>query len=124
MRKLMNAALIAATLIPGSLIASSASAQSRGDLHRYRQDIVREERDLRRAQARGNVWEIRRQQAELHQARAAYRTVLYGRPGRDGQWNRDWRDDRRYDRADDRRYDDGRYDDRYDRDGWDARRGF
>ncbi|MEH3046071.1 hypothetical protein [Sphingomonas adhaesiva] len=122
MRKLMTAALIAATLIPASLVASGASAQSRGDLWRYRQDIMREERDLQRARERGNVWDIRRQQAELHQARAAYRQVIYGRGGRDGRWGRDWRDDRGYEG---RGYD-GRYDDRdgYQRDGWDARHGF
>lgn len=123
MRKLMNAALIAATLIPGAMIASSASAQSRGELWRYRQDIMREERDLQRAQARGNVWEIRRQQAELHQARLAYRNLIYGRDSAYARGN-DWRNDGRYDRYD--RRDDWRYQGRdgYQRDEWDARNGF
>jgi GAF domain-containing protein len=125
MRKLMNAALIAATLIPASLVASGASAQSRGDLWRYRQEIMREERDLQRAQARGNVWEIRRQQAQLHQARAEYRTMIYGRNSQYARGN-DWRDDDRYDRRDDRGYrrGDGYQRDGYRRDEWDARHGF
>ncbi len=119
MRKLMNAALIAATLIPASLVATGASAQSRGELWRYRQEIMREQRDLQRAQARGDRWEIRRQQEELHQARAAYRNLIYGRGGY--ARGDDWRDDRRYDRRDDWR-DRDRYG--YQRDEWDVRNGF
>ncbi|MEH3100417.1 hypothetical protein [Sphingomonas adhaesiva] len=98
MRKLMTAALIAATLIPGSLAAGAAAAQSRGELWRYRENIMREERDLQRAQARGNVWEIRRQRAELHQARLAYRNLIYGPGSPYARGN--WRDDDRYDRYD------------------------
>ncbi|MEH3035098.1 MAG: hypothetical protein PGN23_01195 [Sphingomonas adhaesiva] len=120
MRKLMTAALIAATLIPGSLAAGAAAAQSRGELWRYRENIMREERDLQRAQARGNVWEIRRQRAELHQARLAYRNLIYGPGSPYARGN--WRDDDRYDRYD--RRDDRGYGQRdgYVPDAWDRER--
>ena len=84
MRKLMTAALIAATLVPGA-----AFAQSRAELYRDRQDIHREQRQLDRAYARGDWRGVREQRGDLRDARREYREDLRDRR----EWQRDWRRD-------------------------------
>ena len=79
MRKLITAALLAATMFPATAIA-----QSRDELRRDRQDIREERRDLNRAYARGDRRDIREERQDLREARREYR-----------EDRRDFRDDRR-----------------------------
>jgi Ni/Co efflux regulator RcnB len=75
MRKLIIAGLIAATLAPGM-----AAAQN-GELHRDRQNVREEQRELRDAQRYGTRRDVREQRRDLREARQEQRE--------------DWRDYRR-----------------------------
>jgi Ni/Co efflux regulator RcnB len=102
MRTLITTALLAAMAVP-----ATASAQSRDELRRDRQDIREEQRDLNQARRWGDRDDVRDQRSDLREARQEYREDLRGRAG-----DRDWRDDRtRYaDGRDGRRGDWGRDD--------------
>lgn len=91
MRKLIIAALMAATIMP-----SAAMAQSQGELRRDRQDIRQEQREVNRAVHRGEPrHEIRDQQRDVRDARREYREDR-----RDRNWGRnDWRTYRTGNRA-------------------------
>ena len=106
MRKLITAALLAAS----ALAPAAAQAQSYGELRRDRQDIREERRELRDAYRRGDRRDIREEREDLRDARREYREDL-----RD--YRRDYRDDRR-----DFRRDDWRSYRRYNRDLYRARR--
>jgi Ni/Co efflux regulator RcnB len=88
MRKLILTALLAATLVP-----VAANAQSNAELHRDRQDIRKEQRDLQDARRTGDRREIRDQRGDVRDARQEYREDLRDR---DRAWGRDdwrgWRD--------------------------------
>lgn len=101
MRTFFTAALIAAMMAP-----VSAGAQTR-ELHRDRQDIRQEQRELRDAWRRGDRRDIREERRDLREARQEYREDRrdYRRDVRD-----DWRRDRRDDWRDDRRRNWGRDD--------------
>lgn len=86
MRKLILAALLGATLVPGV-----ATAQTR-ELYRDRQDIREERRDLNRAYRYGDRRDIRDEREDLRDARREYREDL-----RDYRRD-DWRDYRRVNR--------------------------
>ncbi|WP_375272918.1 RcnB family protein [Sphingomonas sp.] len=87
MRTLITTALLAAVTLP-----TAASAQSRAELRRDRQDIRQEQRDLARARRWGDRDDIRDQRGDLREARREYREDLRGRYGdRDRDWGRgDW----------------------------------
>ncbi len=77
MRKLILTAMIAAAALP----ATSAMAQSAGELRRDRQDIREQQRDLRDARRYGDRRDVREQRRDVREARQEYRE--------------DWRDYRR-----------------------------
>lgn len=84
MRKLILAALMGATLVPGA-----AMAQNR-ELWRDRQDIRQERRDLDRAYRYGDRRDIRDERDDYRDARREYREDL--RDYRRDNWHRDdWR---------------------------------
>lgn len=82
MRKLITAALLAAS----ALAPAAANAQSYGELRRDRQDIREERRELRDAYRRGDRGDIRDERRDLREARREYR-----------EDRRDFRQDRRDD---------------------------
>lgn len=82
MRKLITAALLAAS----ALAPAAAQAQSYGELRRDRQDIREERRELRQAERRGDRGDIREERRDLEDARQEYR-----------EDRRDYRQDRRDD---------------------------
>lgn len=84
MRKLIITALMAATLIP-----VAAQAQSNDELRHDRQDIRKEQRDVRDARRTGDPRQIRDQRGDVRDARQEYREDLHDR---DRAWARnDWR---------------------------------
>jgi Ni/Co efflux regulator RcnB len=87
MRKLITAALLAATAIP-----AVASAQSDAELHRDRRDIRQEQRQLDDARAHGDRRDVRDERRDVRDARQDYRGDLRDRDRRwaDNDW-RDWR---------------------------------
>jgi Ni/Co efflux regulator RcnB len=89
MRKLITAALMIASAIP-----AVATAQSRGELRRDRQDIREEQRELREARRYGDRGDIREERRDVRGARQEYREDLRDRYGRD-----DWRRYRQSNRA-------------------------
>jgi Ni/Co efflux regulator RcnB len=89
MRKLITAALMIASAIP-----AVATAQSRGELRRDRQDIREEQRELRQARRYGDRGDIREERRDVRDARQEYREDLRDRYGRD-----DWRRYRQSNRA-------------------------
>lgn len=91
MRKLITAALLAAS----ALAPAAAQAQSYGELRRDRQDIREERRELREARRFGDRRDIRDERGDLREARREYREDL-----RDYRGGR--RDDRRAYRQGDR----------------------
>lgn len=96
MRKLITAALLAAS----ALVPAAAQAQSYGELRRDRQDIREERRELRDAYRRGDRRDIRDERGDVRDARREYREDL-----------RDYRQDRRdYGRNDWRSYRQGHRD--------------
>jgi len=68
MRKLIIAGLMAATMMP-----AAASAQSRGEIRRDRQDVREEKRELRDAQRYGTRRDVREERGELRDARRELR---------------------------------------------------
>ncbi len=100
MRKLILAALMGATLVPGA-----ALAQTR-ELYRDRQDIREERRELNRAYRYGDRREIRDERGDLRDARREYREDYrdyrrddwrdYRRTNRDYYRGGNWRSDHRY----------------------------
>lgn len=77
MRKIIVAALMAATVMP-----SAAMAQSRGEIRRDRQDVREERRELNRAIRRGeSPREIREERRELQGARRELREDQWDRRG-------------------------------------------
>ena len=91
MRRLITAALLAAT----ALVPAAAQAQSRGDLRRDRQEIREERRELRDAYRRGDWRDVRDAREDLRDARREYREDRrdFRRDRRD-----DWRDYRQRNR--------------------------
>ena len=69
MRKLITAALLAAT----ALMPAAASAQSRGELRRDRQEIREERRELRDAQRYGDRRDVREERRDVREAREELR---------------------------------------------------
>lgn len=97
MRKLISAALLAATAL-SPLLPAAAQAQSRAELRRDREDIREERRELDRAYRRGDPRDIREERRDLRDARREYRDDLRDRD-RD-RWGRDdWRGYRDRNRA-------------------------
>lgn len=92
MRKIILAALAAATVLPGA-----AMAQSAAELHRDRQDIREDQRDLRHAYRHGDRQDVRDARGDLRDSRQEYREDwrdyrnahpnVYAR----GQWNAPFR---------------------------------
>ena len=80
MRKLIFTALVAAVALP----ATSAMAQSRGELQRDRHEIQRQQQQLDHARATGNRHDVREQRQDVREARREYRE--------------DWRDYRKSNR--------------------------
>jgi Ni/Co efflux regulator RcnB len=97
MKKLVTAALLAAAAMPATLLPSAASAQSREELRRDRQDIRQEQRDLNRAYRSGDPRRIRDEHRDVREARQEYREDLRDRDRRWG--NDDWRGWRNQNRA-------------------------
>jgi Ni/Co efflux regulator RcnB len=97
MRKLVTAALLAAVAMPAAVLPSAASAQSRQELRRDRQDIREEQRELNRAYRSGNPNRIREERRDVRDARREYREDLQDRNRRWG--DNDWRDYRGRNRA-------------------------
>lgn len=93
MRKVMFIALMAATVLPGT----AAMAQTR-ELHRDRQDIREEQRDLRQARRHGDRDDIREERRELRDAKREYREDWrdYRRQHRDAYRRGEWRSSYRY----------------------------
>ena len=92
MRTLIVSALMAAAMVPGM-----ASAQSYGELHRDRQDIREQQRDLRDAQRRGDWRDARDARGDLRDAHREYREDVRDR---NRAWGRnDWYSYRTHNRA-------------------------
>lgn len=91
MRKLMTMLLLGAVAIP-----AAASAQSQGELHRDRQDIRQEQRQLNNARARGDRRDVRENRQDVREARREYREDYNDRRHRWGP--NDWRVYRSYHR--------------------------
>lgn len=92
MRKLIVAALLAATLTP-----AAAQAQSDAELRRDRRDVREQRRELHRAERTGDRHDVREERADVRDARHEYREDVRDRAGdRDRAWGRDdwrgWRD--------------------------------
>jgi len=68
MRKVILAALIAATAFP-----AAAMAQSAGELRRDQREIRREQQDVRQAQRHGSNRDVREQRQDVREARQEYR---------------------------------------------------
>lgn len=83
MRKIVFGLLAAAAIVP----ATSATAQSRWEVERSRDDVREERREYRDAQRYGDRRDIREERREYQDARREYRRDL-----------RDWREARYYDR--------------------------
>jgi Ni/Co efflux regulator RcnB len=77
MRKLITAALLAAS----ALAPAAAQAQSRGELRRDRQEIREERRDVRDARRFGDRRDVRGERRDLRAARQEYREDLRDRRG-------------------------------------------
>lgn len=89
MRKIVTAALLAAVALPTVALPTAASAQSRQELRRDRQDIRQEQRELRDAYRRGDRRDIRDERRDVREARQEFREDLRDR---DRNWGRDdWR---------------------------------
>lgn len=97
MKKIVTAALLAAVAVPATLLPAAASAQSRSELRRDRQDIREERRELERAYRRGDRGDIRDERRDLREAHQEYREDLRDRNRRWG--DNDWRDYRSRNRA-------------------------
>jgi Ni/Co efflux regulator RcnB len=97
MKKLITASLLAALAMPAVAVPVSAMAQSQAELHRDRQDIREERRELDRAKRSGNPQRVRDERGDLREARREYREDVRDR---DRQWgNDDWRHYRTQNRA-------------------------
>lgn len=92
MRKLLLGGLIAAALLP-----NVAQAQSYRELREDRQDIRREEQQLRNAYRYGDRRDVREQRRDVRDARREYREDLADRNRRFGR--DDWRGWRQNNRA-------------------------
>lgn len=89
MKKFVTAALLAAVALPAVALPTAASAQSREELRRDRQDIRHEERQLQDAYRRGDRRDIRDERRDVREAHREYREDLRDR---DRSWgNDDWR---------------------------------
>lgn len=97
MRKMIILGLIAATALPGM-----AMAQSAGELHRDRQDIREQQRDLRHAQRYGDRHDVREARRDVRDARQEYREDWrdYRKAHRDVYRGGNWRAPFRYSRWD------------------------
>jgi Ni/Co efflux regulator RcnB len=91
MRKLILAALMGATLVPGAAVAQNR------ELWRDRQEIREERRDLDRAYRSGDRREIRDERGDLRDARREYREDRRDYV-RDYRGRYDWQNHRRYNR--------------------------
>lgn len=89
MKKFITAALMAAVAVPAIALPTAASAQSRSELRRDRQDIREERRELRQAERRGDPRQIREERRDVRGARQEYREDLRDRNRNWG--NDDWR---------------------------------
>jgi len=88
MKKLITAALLAAVAMPAAVAPTVASAQSNRELRRDRQDINKQQRQLRDARQRGDRRDIREQRRDVRHARQEYREDLRDR---DRAWGaNDW----------------------------------
>ncbi|MCB2014126.1 MAG: RcnB family protein [Sphingobium sp.] len=111
MRKIITAALIAATAIPVAAMPEIASAQSRREVRESYRDLKEERRDLRRAYRYGDRRDIKRERRDvrraekeysrdLHDYRRSHRNVYrrghWDAPFRYKSWNRGSRIDRHY----------------------------
>ena len=67
--------LMLATALP-MIAPVAAQAQSRGELHRDRQDIREERRELRDARRYGNARDVREERRDVREARQEYREDL------------------------------------------------
>lgn len=90
MKKIITAALLAAVAMPAVALPTAASAQSRGELRRDRQDIREEQRELNRAYRNGDRRDIREERRDVREAQREYREDLRDRNRRWG--DNDWRD--------------------------------
>lgn len=92
MRKVIYVALMAATVLPGV-----AMAQTR-ELHRDRQDIREEQRELRHAQRYGDRDDIREERRDVREAKQEYRQDWreYRKHNRKLYSRGDWRSPYRY----------------------------
>ncbi len=79
-------ALLLTAIAASALTPTVASAQSRGELRRDRQDIREEQRDLGRAYRSGNPERIRDERDDVRDARQEYREDLRDR--RHDDWRR------------------------------------
>lgn len=87
MRKVIIAGLMAAVIMP-----TAASAQSRGELRRDREEVQEQRNDLRDAERRGDRNDIREERHDVREAREELREDR--RDQRRGQYQapyRDWR---------------------------------
>lgn len=75
MRRVSSFLILAATLVPATVQASS----NRGELARDRQDIREEQRDLNRAYRNGSLRDIRDEREDLREAKQEYREDLKDR---------------------------------------------
>lgn len=93
MRRIMFMALMAATVLPGT----AALAQTR-ELHRDRQDIREEHRELRQAQRYGDRGDVRREVRDVSDAKREYREDWrdYREKHRNVYRRGDWRSSYRY----------------------------
>ncbi len=92
MKKFTTALLLAAVALPAVAAPSVASAQSRQELRRDRQDIRHEQRQLQDAYRRGDRRDIRDERRDVREAHREYREDLRDR---DRAWGRDdWRSHR------------------------------
>ncbi len=89
MRKLILTLLMTAVAVPTMAIPTAASAQSRGEIRRDRQDVREEQRELRDARRYGDRRDIREERRDVREARQELREDLRDRNRRFG--NDDWR---------------------------------
>ena len=73
MRKIIMTTLMAAAALPAIAAPTMANAQSAHELHRDRQNIREERRDVREAYRHGDKSDIRNERKDLRRAKQEYR---------------------------------------------------
>lgn len=91
MRRMLTTLLLGAVALP-----AAAQAQSARELQRDRADIRQEQRELQRAQQRGDWRDVREQRGDVREARREYREDFNDRRHRWGA--NDWQNYRNYNR--------------------------